>query len=446
MIVSKFGGTSVGNFESMMRSASIISSDPERKLVVISATAGTTNDLIALTETDLSSTEREKILKRIEDRHNEIIRQCEAEDELNKVFESDLSALREHLDYSGRDKRWQDGLMAFGEIMSTHIFLEILRQNGIDARWLDARKVIRTDSQFTKASPLLEEIRQLAGEQIDTSEVTLTQGFIGSDEFGNTTTLGRGGSDFSAALFAEALDADVLEIWTDVAGVFTTDPRVVKDARPIRELSFNEAAELSVFGGKVLHPATLKPAIRNDIAVKVLSSREPEQPGTTIKTQTDHKPSIRAISLRRDQTLLTVNSLEMLHQHGFLARIFKVLSDHHISVDLVTTSEVSVSLTLDTAFSASNKVELSEEILDELREFAQVKVEEGLSLIALIGNNLNSRAGISGPLFTNLEQYNIRLICHGASSNNLCFLVEEDDSEEIVNRIHHTFITKETDA
>ncbi|MFN1835903.1 lysine-sensitive aspartokinase 3 [Balneola sp. MJW-20] len=440
MIVSKFGGTSVGSFEAMQRCASIIHSDTNRKLIIISATSGTTNDLVALGDPDLFANERENILFRIEQRHLEIIDKCQNKETVKAVFERDFASLREHMDYSGRDKRWQDKLMSFGEIMSTHIFVEILKENGVDAVWLDAREVIRTDSQFSKAVPDRIAIRKLAEEQIDKSKVTLTQGFIGSDKLGNTTTLGRGGSDFSASLFAEAVDADTLEIWTDVAGVYTTDPRVVPDAHPISEITFSEAAELSVFGGKVLHPATLKPAIRSNIDVHVLSSAEPDKQGTWILTETKEKPSIRAMSLRKEQTLLTLNSLEMLGQSGFLAHIFKVLADHGISVDLVTTSEVSVALTLDTAFKASNKVELSDDVIAELSKYAHVKVERNLALIALIGNDLSATAGISGPLFNAMEHHNIRLICHGASNHNLCFLTEESESEEILRMLHKKFI------
>lgn len=201
----------------------------------------------------------------------------------------------------------------------------------------------------------------------------LTQGFIGSDIFGSTTTLGRGGSDYSAALIAEAVGADQLEIWTDVAGVYTTDPRLVTAAKPIAEITFDEAAELSVFGGKVLHPATIKPAMRSGIRVRVADSKRPELPGTAIVTKTDKEPVVRAISLRKDQTLLTVRSLDMLHQHGFLARLFNVLAENKISVDLVTTSEVSVSLTLDTATKASNKVELTEKVFANSTSFAMWK-------------------------------------------------------------------------
>lgn len=444
MIVSKFGGTSVGSYEAMQRSAKIIASDKDRQLIVISATSGTTNDLVALSNSQLSSTEKEGILEKLEERHRKIVDQCEAEtaEELHNTLSKEISKLREHLDYVGRDKRWKDRLYAFGELISTRIFLEILKENGVEAEWLDAREVIKTDSTFGNANPILDSLKKKAARHINKKNIYLTQGFIGSDIFGNTTTLGRGGSDLSAALFAEATEADTLEIWTDVAGVYTADPRVVPDAFPIHEITFAEAAELSVFGGKVLHPATLKPAMRQGVQVKVVSSLHPDEIGTHIVKDAEEKPAIRAISVRKEQSLLTLNSLEMLHQHGYLAKIFSILANHNISVDLVSTSEVSVALTLDTAVNAANKVELTEDILQELEQFAEVKVEEELALIALIGNDLQKTSGIGGPLFSALEQNNIRLICHGASPNNLCFLVNHSEAEEIVRLLHDKFITR----
>lgn len=441
MIVSKFGGTSVGTFEAMQRSAKIVAADQNRQVIVISATSGTTNDLVALSS-EKDSTNREEILGRIEERHLSIIEECEDQDQLKKDFFEEFSNLREHLDFAGRDKRWKDTLFSFGELMSTRIFVQVLNENGVEAEWLDARQVMKTDSTFGNADPIITSIKTKANELIKSGKIYLTQGFIGSDVFGNTTTLGRGGSDFSASLFAEAVGADTLEIWTDVAGVYTTDPRIVPEAHPIQEISFDEAAELSVFGGKVLHPATLKPAIRGGVNVRVASSSAPDAPGTYIVKETEEKPTLRAISLRKDQTLLTVNSLEMLHQHGFLAHLFKTLAEHKISVDLVSTSEVSVALTLDTAVNAANKVELTDEVLEELGRFAEVIVEKDLALIALIGNDLQKTSGIGGPLFTALEKYNVRLICHGASPNNLCFLVDHEEAESIVQMVHKKFIEK----
>lgn len=440
MIVSKFGGTSVGSFEAMQHSAEIIASNPNRRLIVISATSGTTNDLVTLSSALLSSTAREETIQNIELRHLAIVDKLKSQDETRLRFQNLLSNLRQHLDFIGRDKKWRDTLYAFGELMSTSIFVQVLKEQGVNAQWLDARTIIKTDSNFCHAEPDYKAIYKKAKNLLSEDEIYLTQGFIGSDIFGNTTTLGRGGSDFSASLFAEAVNADTLEIWTDVAGVFTTDPRLVKEAFPIAQISFDEAAELSVFGGKVLHPATLKPAIRSGANVRVLSSKEPDLLGTTIVQKADSEPVVRAISARKDQTLLTVRSLKMLHQHGFLARLFQTLADYKISVDLVTTSEVSVSLTLDTASNASNKVELSVAVLNELKKFCEVKVEHSLALIAIIGNHLNTTKGVSGLLFNQLEDYNIRVVCHGSSANNICFLVQEADAEDIVKKLHKTFI------
>lgn len=440
MIISKFGGTSVGTFEAMQHSASIVLENAERKLIVISATSGTTNDLVELEKPSLDSTAKETMLRRLEKRHLSIINQCETKEGVLKDFQKLYSDLRQHLDQQGRDKRWKDTLYAFGELMSTKIFVQVLKESGVNAEWLDARTIIKTDSNYTQANPDVKSIAKKAKKLLSPTQVYLTQGFIGSDIFGSTTTLGRGGSDYSAALFAEAVNADILEIWTDVAGVYTTDPRIVADAKPILEITFDEAAELSVFGGKVLHPATLKPAIRGKIKVRVASSKEPSLTGTLIVNKTNEEPVVRAISLRKDQTLLTVKSLDMLHQHGFLAKLFTTLAKHKISVDLVTTSEVSVSLTLDTALKASNKVELTKEVLNELGEFCEVEVEKDLSLIALIGNKMDVTSGISGSLFGLLDNHNIRLVCHGASAHNVCFLVKEGTGEEIVRLIHKKFI------
>jgi aspartate kinase len=440
MIVSKFGGTSVGSYEAMQHSASIVADNVERKLIVISATSGTTNDLVTLENPNISSTDREQILIDINDRHLGIISNLKERKSTLTTFQRQISELRAHLEQFGRDKRWKNRLYSFGELMSTRIFVEVLKENGVNAEWLDARKIIKTDSTFGNAIPDLVNIKKKADSFIDSDKVTLTQGFIGSDIFGSTTTLGRGGSDYSAALFAEAVGANQLEIWTDVAGVYTTDPRLVKGAKPISEITFDEAAELSVFGGKVLHPATIKPAMRSGISVRVADSKRPELSGTSIVTRTEKEPVVRAISLRKEQTLLTVKSLDMLHQHGFLARLFNVLAENKISVDLVTTSEVSVSLTLDTAMKASNKVELTEKVFRQLNEFCDVEVEKDLSLVAIIGNRLNVTSGISGQLFSLLKEYNIRLVCHGASAYNLCFLVDEKSAEEIVKLIHTKFI------
>jgi aspartate kinase len=348
------------------------------------------------------------------------------------------------------ETEWIDSLLAFGEHLSTQLFAWVLREKNLDVQLEWAGNFICTDSRFGSAAVDLEATyakvqhfltaNEGFGSDLKPGNVLLTQGFIGADVQGRTTTLGRGGSDYSAALFAEALEAECLEIWTDVAGVYTTDPRVVSTAHAIDEISFDEAAELSIFGGKVLHPAMVKPVRRANIPVRVASSMEPELPGTNIVTNPLNRPVVRTLSVRKEQTLMTLHSLEMLHQPGFLAKVFSILSEHSISVDLVTTSEVSVSLTLDTAHKASNKVELSEAVLRALNDFCDVEVEYNLALVAVIGNALNQTLGISGQLFSTLKDYNIRLISHGASANNVCFLVDESDAEAVVQTLHQSFI------
>ncbi len=428
----------------MRRCASIIKADPDKKIIVVSATAGTTNLLTDLIAADDADT-RIEIAKTIREKHLKILKDLAQPEKIEDII---ISLLDELEIIAARTQimtmMLKDEILSFGERLSSIIFSRLLsEESGEPAIWFDARTVIITDNSFGNAEPDVKAISVKITKLVEPLLLKgriVTQGFIGSEKNGATTTLGRGGSDYSAALFAEGSDADVLEIWTDVTAIYTTDPRIVPNARPITEISFDEAAELSVFGAKVLHPATVVPAIRKNIRVYVGSSMEPDKPGTWIVKESRDKPVIRAISLRKDQTLLTVHSLDMLHRHGFLARLFQVLSDHKISVDLVTTSEVSVALTLDSDIHASGKQKINDEILAELREFAEVEIESHLSLIALVGNNLDATAGLSGPVFGALENVNIRMICHGASSHNLCFLVSENKATDVIRVLHDKFI------
>jgi len=240
--------------------------------------------------------------------------------------------------------------------LSSYLFTQVLRGQGLDAVRFDVRKVLKTDSQFAKATPNIAATAAAAQKYLVpllAEQVVVTQGFIGSDEHNQTTTLGRGGSDYSAALLAEAINAKSVHIWTDVVGIFSTDPRLCVKATPIARLSFDEAAEMATFGAKVLHPATILPASRSHISVFVGSSREPQLGGTWIEKEKSEQPGIRAVTQRKNQILLTVKSPEMLLASGFLARVFTILSEFNISVDLVTTSEISVAITLDNAPNAS---------------------------------------------------------------------------------------------
>ncbi|MDH0447253.1 lysine-sensitive aspartokinase 3 [Shewanella sp. GD04112] len=442
LVVAKFGGTSVADYGAMNRCADIVLGNPDCRLVVVSASSGVTNLLVELTQESMNDDGRLQRLKQIAQIQYAILdklgRPNDVAAALDKLL-SRMAVLSEAL-ASQRSKATMDELLSLGEQCSSALFAAVLREKGANSSAFDVRRVLRTDSHFGRAEPQVEQIASLSREHLLpllSKQVIVTQGFIGSDEAGQTTTLGRGGSDYSAALLAEALKASAVEIWTDVAGIYTTDPRLAPNAHPIAEISFNEAAEMATFGAKVLHPATILPAVRQQIQVFVGSSKEPEKGGTWIRHQVEDAPVFRAVALRRDQTLLNLHSLQMLHAQGFLAETFATLARHKISVDLITTSEVNVSLTLDkTGSDSSGQGLLSEALLQELSQHCRVRVEDGLALVAIIGNRIATTAGICRRVFEVLEPHNVRMICQGASPHNLCVLVAESEAAQVVKALH----------
>lgn len=449
IVVSKFGGTSMGDAECMRRSAEVAFKQ-NSKVIVVSATSGTTNDLIELASTAEKNTwdQAQVILTKIKTKHLKIARELDMPpmriDGLNQLFEELESMSRGVHLLKDCSYKALDSIQSIGERLSSLLFTEAMNlvlqkeKSAKTAKWLDARDFIITDNQFSKARPIITEIKNLCEQSLSQSktknEIFVTQGFIGKTKDGMTTTLGRGGSDYSAALFAEGLAADFLEIWTDVAGIATTDPRVCKDAQPIPEISFKEASELATFGAKILHPATLLPAIRAGIPVFVGSSFNPEHGGTWVKKDVADAPLVRAIALRKKQILVTLSTPEMLYSHGFLFQIFKVFNDHKVSIDAITTSEISVSLTLD------DSTLLNRDLISDLEKIADVQVEENLSLVSLIGNNINHTAGLAKNIFESISDINVRMICLGASKHNFCFMIAEDKGSDVVNRLHKTFI------
>lgn len=442
LVVAKFGGTSVADYGAMNRCADIVLANPNCRLVVVSASSGVTNLLVELTQESINDDGRLQRLKQIAQIQYAILdklgRPSDVAAALDKLL-SRMALLSESL-ASQRSKATMDELLSLGEQCSSALFAAVLREKGANANAFDVRQVLRTDSHFGRAEPQVEQIATLARDFLQpllSEQVIVTQGFIGADAAGNTTTLGRGGSDYSAALLAEALRASAVEIWTDVAGIYTTDPRLAPNAHPIAEISFNEAAEMATFGAKVLHPATILPAVRQQIQVFVGSSKEPEKGGTWIRHQVEDAPVFRAVALRRDQTLLNLHSLQMLHAQGFLAETFATLARHKISVDLITTSEVNVSLTLDkTGSDSSGQGLLTEALLQELSQHCRVGVEDGLALVAIIGNRIATTAGICRRVFEVLAPHNVRMICQGASPHNLCVLVAEAEAAQVVKALH----------
>ncbi|RTR35012.1 lysine-sensitive aspartokinase 3 [Shewanella atlantica] len=442
LIVAKFGGTSVADYPAMSRCADIILANPDTRVVVVSASSGVTNLLVELTQEQTTDERSMQLIKKIAHIQYQILDALGSPQDVAARLDtvlSRISSLSEELSRN-RNKATMDELLAQGEQCSSALFAAVLREKGEAASAFDVRQVMRTDSHFGRAEPQIELVADLAGKHLApllSSQRIVTQGFIGADENGSTTTLGRGGSDYSAALLAEALKATAVEIWTDVAGIYTTDPRLAPNASPIAEISFNEAAEMATFGAKVLHPATILPAVRQKIQVFVGSSREPERGGTWIRHQVEDEPVYRAVAVRRDQTLLNLHSLQMLHAQGFLAETFATLARHKISVDLITTSEVNVSLTLDkTGSDSAGNGLLSEALLQELSQHCRVRVEDDLALVAIVGNKIASTPGVCRRVFEVLEPHNVRMICQGASPHNLCVLVSESEAAQVVSALH----------
>ena len=439
--VAKFGGTSVADFDSMNRCAQIICDDTQIKVVVVSASAGVTNHLVTLTQQKVDLAERQSLVQQVVEIQNAILAKLSLDDDLNVGFQETLNEFQKLAQLPALSAQQCDEMLSFGERLSSYLFTQVLRDRGISADRFDVRKVLKTDNQFAKASPNVAATAVAAEHHLIPSlseYVLVTQGFIGSDTYGQTPTFGRAGSDYSAALLAEAINAKSVQIWTDVVGIFSTDPRLCKKAAPISRLSFDEAAEMATFGAKVLHPATILPASRSGIDVFVGSSREPKAGGTWIEKDTQSFSGIRAVTQRKNQVLLTLKSPEMLLASGFLAKIFTILSQYNISVDLVTTSEISVAITLDNALSSS-RPELDQACLESLSEFCHVTVETNLTLVALIGSEIQLRKN-EVNLMNVIKDFNIRLICHGASKHNLCFLVEQSDSDAVVQSIHERLL------
>lgn len=442
--VAKFGGTSVADYSSMLRCAQIVQNNPSIRLVVVSACAGVTNRLAEIA--DKQGKQTESLRNEIYTIHASIQQKLKS----SRALELSLSQLHDELESHCQKAianwaAWRDELLSFGERCSSLLFSCVLNEQGLLSDTLDARQLLKTNSAFGRAQPDEVSTKSHCLEQkqkLDSGCVWVTQGFIGSDDTTQTTTLGRGGSDYSAALLAAGFNATDLQIWTDVAGIYTTDPRICSSARAIAEMSFSEAAELATFGAKILHPSSLAPAIKNSIRVFIGSSQNAAAGGTYISANPTTRPDVRAVALRRNQTLVTVHSLSMLHASGFLARLFEILARYNVSVDLVTTSEVSIALTLDEGGSIANgQALLPAAALEELEQFCRVEIETGLSLVAIIGNAIGRDAHISQLTFNTVNDYAVRLICQGASEHNLCFLVEDSEGENVIRTLHDRILS-----
>jgi aspartate kinase len=453
MIVMKFGGTSLQDAAAITQAATIVAAKQDRApAVVVSAMAGVTDALIRIS---LLSRERRfedaaSIIEELRQRHLNTARELLGEaarqsfSEITQAIEHDLKELeglaRSVATLGELTPRTQDAIVSFGERLSSPIVAGALNARGVAAQLVDSRAFIITDDRFTNATPDFPQIEARTRETLlpilEARVVPVAQGFIGSTTEGVTTTIGRGGSDYSAALIGAALGAETIEIWTDVDGLMTADPRVVKNALRIRVISFAEASELSYFGAKVLHPSTVLPAVERGIPVNIYNTRNPDCEGTQIVASP--RPSdnvIKSIAFKRGVTIVNVASTRMLMAHGFLRTIFEVFDRHHTSVDVVTTSEVSVSMTLDNA-------DQLEAIARDLSGIGDVSVERGKAIVCVVGDNLKFKSGVASRLFHAIKDTNVNMISQGASEINLTFVIDDSDCEQAVRALHDEFFSE----
>ncbi|HEY4659877.1 MAG TPA: lysine-sensitive aspartokinase 3 [Terriglobales bacterium] len=446
-IVMKFGGTSVGDPKAIGRVVEIVRGRlKQRPVVVVSAMARVTDQLLQMARAAGNGDRKTALTlaRELRERHyntaGELLGTAlftQFHSDLGTEFE-DLEELLRGISAVGElTPRTTDNVASFGEILSSKLVTAALLAHGIEATLVDSRDCIVTDGNFTRAAPLFEETNAKLGEMvqplINLSRVPVMGGFVGATRNGITTTIGRGGSDFSAAIIGAGLGAEKIEIWTDVDGMMTTDPNLCPDARRIKTISFDEAAELAYFGAKVLHPATVLPAIQKNIPVYILNSRNADCEGTRITARAPHcKNFFKAIAAKRRITIIDIAAPRMLLAHGFLKAIFDAFDRHRIPIDVVSTSEVSVSLTVD-----SN--ESIPALAEDLSRLADVKYEGRKAIVCLVGENLREVPGIAAHVFGQLTDVKIRMISQGASEINLTFVVDEEQVPGIVQRLHKTF-------
>ena len=451
-VIMKFGGTSVQDAEAMNRVINIVrrqwADNPGDRppVVVVSAMSKVTDRLVETSRlaAEGQADQAAQIIGELLTRHLGVastLVQGPALEELNALLTSDFRALETNV------REWaaqhevtpaaSDVIQAIGELASSRIVAAAFRQQGVDAAWVDSRQVLVTDGEHSAALPDMdataERVSAIVGSKTAAGQVPVMGGFIGATPAGVTTTLGRGGSDYSAAIFGACLDVDEIQIWTDVDGMLTADPRVVSNPLLVPELSFNEASELAYFGAKVLHPSTIVPAVARNIPVRILNSRRPEVRGTMITANgRGDGQALTALACKRSVTVIDITSTRMLMAFGFLRRLFEVFERFKTPVDVVTTSEVSVSVTVD-------NTRRLEDILSNLRNFAEVSTERDMAIVCIVGENLRSDPTLFSRAVTSLDTVPLRLVSQAASRRNITFVMRDADVTTAMNLLHDQF-------
>jgi len=450
--VLKFGGTSVGDAEAIGRLVRHVSTAHANAgaAVVVSALSGVTDRLFNLAAA-AAATDEKIVLAGVDElqrRHEQVARLIVKDsDPLCAVIATEIAELRNLLHAIGTLKdaspRARDAVASFGELLSSRMTVAACRAAGLPAVWVDARKTLITNDSFGAALPLGPETAAAVAEHLAPvvagGDIPIVGGYVGSTTAGVTTTLGRGGSDYSAAILGAALDASEIQIWTDVDGMMTADPRVVQSTHVVPRLSFEEASELAYFGAKVLHPSTILPAVAKNIPVKILNSRKFDGAGTLITASSPVDEPLAALACKRHITVVDITSTRMLMAHGFLRRVFEVFERCRTAIDVVTTSEVSISVTIDDASRL-------EELVNELSVFAEVRVEHDMAILCAVGDGLRRDPTLATRILGSLEHFPLRMVSQAASRRNVTVVLQDAVAGQAMNHLHDTFFARDKAA
>lgn len=444
----KFGGTSVAGTEAITRTIGIIKSKLDKKpVVVVSAMSKVTNLLYQIADTAETKDQKKamELLEELRDMHINVIEELldghaghmlpaiSAVNEICDELEQFVSAVCALGELSDRSKAV---IVSNGELLSSTIIGYAMNANGISTNWIDARDMMITSGDLLKGEPVTSEIEAKVPATVNAAfegqDAVITQGFIARDVNGVSSVLGRGGSDYTASLIGMAIGAEAIEIWTDVDGVLTADPRRVPGAIRLERISFEEAAEMAHFGAKVLHPLTIEPAVKKNIPIYVLNSINPSCDGTLILPSESIEDSVKSVSFKEQVLVINIFSTKMIAASGFLSKVFDIFSKNNVSVDLISTTEANISVTCD--YNTKN----IDKVTKELSEFAEVVVEDDKAQVSVVGKNLINIAGVTKKVFNALEDTKLYMISQGASYINISVVVDRDVLTEAVNKVHNS--------
>ncbi len=440
----KFGGTSVANCEAITRTISIVGDRLAQKPVVVVSALSKVTDLLYRITDCAGARDREAADGYIDDlaaRHTELAKEllkdsgscdeaCAKVEEICRELRDFVGAVCSLGELTDRSRA---RIISRGEWLSSTIICYAMNARGIVTRFVDARRMIVTSDCYMKGEPdmaaIAARVPEIVAEAYSGADAVITQGFIAATAKGETTVLGRGGSDYSASLIGMALDAERIEIWTDVDGVRTADPRIVPDTKSISRISFEEAAEMAHFGAKVLHPMTIEPAVMKNIPVYVLNSMNPAGEGTAILQSDRIEDGVKSVSYKENILLLNIFSTKMINVSGFLQKVFAIFSQYKVSVDLISTSEANISLTMD----GNQDID---EVVKALSEFAEVDVDRDKAQISVIGKNIVNLRGLLKQTMASLKDCNVYMISQGASFVNISFVVDRSSMKDAVREVH----------